>query len=88
MENINITATTTARPSTIPGSTSAFAMSTRGCIFAALDADRSAGQRWIPATGLSTDPSATIRERKVNAKGHVGLVAYTPGNPAWKPPLC
>ncbi|WP_323793984.1 hypothetical protein [Nocardioides sp.] len=88
MENINTTATTIARPGTTSGSTSAFAMSTRGCTFAALDADRTAGQRWIPAIGLTTDPSATIRERQVTAKGHVGLVAYTPGNHAWKPPLC
>ncbi len=88
MENINISAATTARPGTTPGSTSAFAMSTRGGTFAALDADRTAGQRWIPALDLSIDPSATVRERTSSAKGHVGLVASTPGTPAWKPPVC
>lgn len=88
MENINTTATTIARPISIPGSASAFAMSPCGFTSAALIADRSAAQRWIPATGLTINASATIRERKVTAKGHVGLVAYTPGNHAWSPPPC
>ena len=94
MENINIMAKTNASPSTILntlGSTSAFAMSTRGCTFAAADAGQLNGQRWIDATDLMIDPSATIRERSVSAvsaKGHVGFVAYTPGIHAWSPPLC
>ncbi len=63
-------------------------MSTRGCTFAAAEAGQLAGRQWIDATDLRIDPSATIRERKVSAKGHVGLVAYTPGIHAWSPPLC
>ncbi|CAN5386355.1 hypothetical protein BH09ACT12_BH09ACT12_23890 [soil metagenome] len=91
MENINTMAKTNASPSTIlstPGSTSAIAMSTRGCTFAAQNAGQLNGQRWIDGTDLMIDPSATIRERKVSAKGHVGFVAYTPGTHAWRPPLC
>lgn len=91
MENINITATTIASPSTTlstPGSASSFAMSLRGCTFAALDAGRPAGQRRINATDLRIDPSATIRERKVSAKGHLGFAAYTPHFHAWSPPPC
>ena len=88
MENINIMAKTNASPISTLGSTSAFAMSTRGCTFAAADAGQLVGQRWIDATDLMIDPSATIRDRKVSAKGHVGFVAYTPGIHAWSPPLC
>ena len=91
MENINITATTIACPSSIlstPGSASSFAMSLRGCTLAALDAGQLAGQRAINAIDLMIDPAATIRERKVSAKGHVGFGAYTPGFHAWSPPLC
>ena len=91
MENIITMAQTNASPSTdlsTPGSTSAFAMSTRGYTCAALAADQLAGQRWIDAGDLMIDPSTTIRERKVSAKGHVGFVAYTPRTHAWSPPLC
>lgn len=93
MENINIVATTIASPGSsitfrTSGSTSAFAMSTRGCTLAARRAGLNAGQRWIDATDRLIDPSATIRERKVTAKGHLGLVAYVPGTHAWSPPLC
>ncbi len=91
MENINIVAKTIAGPSTIlstPGSTSAFAMSTRGCTFASRDGGFIAAQPCVNGADLTIDPSATVRERKVSAKGHLGLVAYTPGIHAWSPPLC
>ena len=43
---------------------------------------------WIPATGLMTAGSV-VRDRKdLAAKGHVALVAYVPGYPAWSPPIC
>ena len=93
MENIITMAKTTACPSTTSisrnqGSTSAFAMSTRGCTFAARTAGRLLGQQWIDATDLTIDLSASVRERKVSAKGHVGFAAYVPGIHAWSPPLC
>ena len=83
MENINNTATTNAVPSTNisisnPGSSSVFAMSPRGYAFAAC----------VDATDLLIDPSATIRERQISAKGHVGFVARTRKIPAWSPPHC
>lgn len=47
---------------------------------------------WIPATGLSfaTPTDGTdLRGRNDQAvKGHVALVAYVPGDPAWSPPNC
>jgi len=91
MEIINNMTRTNASPLTTLstlGSASAFAMSTRGCAFAARTAGDLAGQRWIDGTDLVIDPSATVRERKVSAKGHVGVIAYTPGIHAWSPPLC
>ncbi len=81
MENINTTATTNTVLSTTistPDSASNFAMSPRGYAFAAC----------VDATDLLIDPSTTIRERQISAKGHVGFVARTRGNPAWSPPLC
>jgi hypothetical protein len=89
MEIINTMATTSSPcTSSTQGGASAFAMSTRGCTFAARTAGDLAGQRWIDGTDLRIDPSATVRERKVSAKGHVGLIAYVPGIHAWSPPLC
>ncbi len=81
MENINITATTIACPSTIlstPGSTSVSAMSPRGYALVAR----------TDATDLLIDPSVSIRQGNGPAKGHVGFVARTRGIPAWSPPLC
>ncbi len=53
-------------------------------------ADQRASQ--IPATGLissMTTEGADVRDRKdLAAKGHVALVAYVPGYPAWSPPPC
>ncbi|WP_148613957.1 hypothetical protein [Nocardioides rubriscoriae] len=46
---------------------------------------------WIPATGLisMTTEGADVRDRKdLAAKGHVAVVAYVPGYPAWSPPIC
>ena len=46
---------------------------------------------WIPATGLSSDTTngTVLRDRQdIAAKGHVALVAYIPGHPAWSPPIC
>lgn len=91
MDTITNAAMTIASPgttSTTQGSTSAFAMSTRGCTFAARTAGDLAGQRWIDGTDLTIDPSATVRERKVSVEGHVGLIAYTPEFHAWSPSLC
>jgi len=62
-------------------------MSTRGCTFAARTSGRILGRQWMDATDLTTDLSASLRERKVSAKGHVGFVAYVPGIHAWSPPL-
>jgi hypothetical protein len=71
----------TSRTQTDLSSTSGFAMPTRGCAIAFV------GLASIPATGLST--GTVIRDRQDDAaKGHVGLVAYVPGNPAWSPPIC
>jgi hypothetical protein len=60
----------------------------RSCFGSLADARGS----WTPATGLissmSTD-GADVRDRKdLAAKGHVALVAYVPGHPAWSPPIC
>ena len=82
MEN-TMTKTTSPILSNTPGSASAFAMSMRGC---------TVGAQWIPATGVTsvvTTPESVICDRKdLAAKGHVALVAYVPGIPAWSPPLC
>lgn len=85
MENINIMATTNAVPSmnlstnlSTQDSSSDFAMSPRGYAFAAC----------VDATDHLIDPSATIRERQISAKGHVGFAARTWEIPAWSPPLC
>ena len=47
---------------------------------------------WIDATALiaeSMTAGASVRDRKdLAAKGHVALVAYVPGHPAWSPPIC
>ncbi len=82
MENTMIQ-TTNPIFSITPGSASAFAMSMRGCTL---------GAQRISATGVTsvvTTPESVIRDRKdLAAKGHVALVAYVPGIPAWSPPLC
>lgn len=69
MEN-TMTQTNSPLIASIPGSTSAFAMSTRGCV-------------------LGATSESIVRDRQgLAAKGHVALVAYVPGIPAWSPPLC
>lgn len=38
---------------------------------------------------ISETNGADVRDRKdLAAKGHVALVAYVPGYPAWSPPIC
>ncbi len=75
---------TSQTPSTYPCPTSDLGMPARG------RQSLIAGERQIPATGLSTTGVATdLRDRaELAAKGHVAFVADVPGILAWSPPIC
>ncbi len=77
MKNITTAMTSISRTA---GSTTAFAMPTTGCHFGL--------QRWIDVDGDRTVAPLFRTRTDVAAKGHVALIAYVPGIPAWSPPIC
>ena len=83
MENNYSTIQTLVPAFTIPADTSAIAMPIAmpmaGCAFGSRQESVSIDRR-IETTD--------VRTRKAAVQGHLGLVAFVPGYPAWSPPIC